>query len=109
VRFSPTSVWDETNPWNTALECVVADDEDVDFDVLFLSGTDWRRVIPEHERPAYPRPIVNLIQHVLHGEGRRAEVARLGNGGLLRLGDRPLLDAGRLVVLPEALHGNLEG
>src|SRR6185503_10470601 len=34
VRFSADSVWDETNPWNTALECVVADDEDVDFDVL---------------------------------------------------------------------------
>jgi hypothetical protein len=48
-------------------ECVVEEDEDVDFDVLFLSGTDWRRVIPEHERPEYGRPIVNLVQHVRHG------------------------------------------
>jgi glycosyltransferase involved in cell wall biosynthesis len=68
VRFSPTSVWDETNPWRNARECVVAADADVDFDVVFLSGVDWRRVIPECERPEYARPVVNLIQHVRHAD-----------------------------------------
>ena len=68
MRFSPTSVWDETNPWRNARECVVDDDADVDFDVVFLSGVDWRHVIPEHERPAYARPVVNLIQHVRHAD-----------------------------------------
>jgi glycosyltransferase involved in cell wall biosynthesis len=68
VRFSSTSVWDATNPWRDARECVVGEDADVDFDVVFLSGTDWRRVIPEHERPAYSRPIINLIQHVRHAD-----------------------------------------
>jgi glycosyltransferase involved in cell wall biosynthesis len=68
VRFSPTSVWDETNPWRNARDCVVDEDAAVDFDVVFLSGTDWRRVIPEHERPEYSRPILNLIQHVRHAD-----------------------------------------
>jgi hypothetical protein len=66
VRFSPESVWDATNPWNDARDCVLADGEQVDFDVVFVSGTDWRRVIPEAERPAYSRPVINLIQHVRH-------------------------------------------
>jgi glycosyltransferase involved in cell wall biosynthesis len=66
VRFSPESVWDATNPWTEARECVLADHEEVDFDVVFVSGTDWRRVIPEDERPAYSRPVINLVQHVRH-------------------------------------------
>ena len=66
VRFSPESVWDRTNPWNAAKECVIGEDEEVDFDVVFLSGTDWRRVIPEAQRPRYPKPVINLIQHVKH-------------------------------------------
>ena len=41
-------------------------DEEVDFDVLFLSGTDWRRVIAEEQRPRYSKPVINLIQHVRH-------------------------------------------
>ena len=68
MRFSATSVWDETNPWRNARECMVDEDADVEFDVVFLSGTDWRRVIPEHERPEYARPVVNLIQHVRHAD-----------------------------------------
>jgi len=66
VRFSADSVWDATNPWHGARECVVGPDEEVDFDVLFLSGTDWRRVIPEEQRPRYSKPVINLIQHVRH-------------------------------------------
>jgi glycosyltransferase involved in cell wall biosynthesis len=80
VRFSPESVWDSSNPWNAAKECVVGPDEDVDFDVVFVSGTDWRRVIPEHERPRYSKPVVNLIQHVRHG----CENDPLGRQMLLR-------------------------
>jgi glycosyltransferase involved in cell wall biosynthesis len=66
VRFSPESVWDATNPWNAALEHVLDGDEPVDFDVLFLSGVDWRGMIPIGERDEYRRPIVNLVQHVWH-------------------------------------------
>jgi glycosyltransferase involved in cell wall biosynthesis len=80
VRFSAESVWDSTNPWKQARECVLAPGEDFDADVVFLSGTDWRRVIPEHERPRYSKPVVNLIQHVRHG----CENDPLGRHMLLR-------------------------
>jgi hypothetical protein len=80
VRFSPESVWDATNPWNGARDGVVGADEEVDFDVLFLSGTDWRRVIPEKQRPRYSKPVINLIQHVRHAD----EDDPLGRHMLLR-------------------------
>jgi glycosyltransferase involved in cell wall biosynthesis len=38
----------------------------VDFDVLFLSGIDWRAMIPIEERDEYRRPIINIVQHVWH-------------------------------------------
>jgi glycosyltransferase involved in cell wall biosynthesis len=66
VRFSPESVWDATNPWNAARDHVLGEGEEVDFDVLFLSGVDWRRMIPRAERDEYRRPIINLVQHVWH-------------------------------------------
>jgi glycosyltransferase involved in cell wall biosynthesis len=66
VRFTPGSTWDATNPWNAAREHVLGSDEEVDFDVLFLSGVDWRGMIPREERDEYRRPIINLVQHVWH-------------------------------------------
>jgi hypothetical protein len=66
VRFSPESVWDESNPWNAAREHVLGPDEEADFDVLFLSGVDWRAMIPIEERDEYRRPIINIVQHVWH-------------------------------------------
>jgi hypothetical protein len=66
VRFTPDSTWDPTNPWNTARDSVLGEGEEVDFDVLFLSGVDWRGMIPREERDEYRRPIINLVQHVWH-------------------------------------------
>jgi len=66
VRFTADSAWDATNPWTAAREHVISEDDDVDFDVLFLSGIDWRGMIPIPERDEYRRPIINLIQHVWH-------------------------------------------
>jgi hypothetical protein len=66
VRFTEDSTWDATNPWNAAREHVLGGDEEVDFDVLFLSGIDWRGMIPIEERDEYRRPIINLVQHVWH-------------------------------------------
>ncbi len=78
MRFSDESVWNATNPWNHARECVVG--EDAEFDILFLSGTDWRHVIPEDQRPRYSKPVLNLVQHVRHG----CERDPLGRHMLLR-------------------------
>lgn len=66
VRFTADSAWDATNPWTAAREHVISEDDDVDFDVLFLSGVDWRGMIPIPERDEYRRPIINLVQHVWH-------------------------------------------
>jgi len=66
VRFSADAVWDSSNPWNDARENVIGADEDVDFDVLFLSGIDWRAMIPIGQRDEYRRPIINIVQHVWH-------------------------------------------
>jgi hypothetical protein len=66
VRFTPESTWDATNPWNAAREHVLDMEEEVDFDVLFLSGVDWRGMVPIEERPEYRRPVINLVQHVWH-------------------------------------------
>ena len=66
VRFTADSTWDPTNPWTAAREHVIGEDEDVDFDVLFLSGIDWRGMIPIEQRDEYRRPIINLVQHVWH-------------------------------------------
>ena len=66
VRFTADSTWDATNPWNAARDHVISEDDVVDFDVLFLSGIDWRGMIPIEERAEYRRPIINLVQHVWH-------------------------------------------
>ena len=66
MRFTADSAWGPTNPWTAAREHVIGEDDDVDFDVLFLSGIDWRGMIPIEERAEYPRPIINLVQHVWH-------------------------------------------
>jgi glycosyltransferase involved in cell wall biosynthesis len=66
VRFTADSAWDATNPWNAARDHVISEDDVVDFDVLFLSGIDWRGMIPIEQRAEYRRPIINLIQHVWH-------------------------------------------
>lgn len=59
-------MWDASNPWNDMREDVIGPDQEVDFDVLFLSGVDWRATIPIEERDEYRRPIINIVQHVWH-------------------------------------------
>jgi glycosyltransferase involved in cell wall biosynthesis len=66
VQFSVDSVWDASNPWNSDREDVIGPGEDVDFDVLFLSGIDWRAMIPIEQRDEYRRPIINIVQHIWH-------------------------------------------
>lgn len=67
VRFTPSSSWDETNPWRACRERVVEGGSTRDADVHFLAGLDWRSLGPrERRRPR--RPVVNLVQHVRHAE-----------------------------------------
>ncbi len=63
IRFYADSVWDATNPWFGLREYVLAPEDDVRPDVLFLAGPDWRWLSPE-ERARSPLPIINLVQYL---------------------------------------------
>jgi hypothetical protein len=63
VAFSPTSRWDETNPWSAMPETRM-DWDPARADLLFLGGTDWR-ALKDH---TFEKPIINLIQHPRHAE-----------------------------------------
>src|SRR5262245_35348802 len=56
---------DETNPWTSVPDLVLAGSESVEPDIWFLSGMDWRQIDPP-ERPDSPVPVINLIQHPTH-------------------------------------------
>lgn len=65
--FSPESKWDDSNPWLGRRAEVLCPWEPDQADALFLGGFDWR-MIPAGERDHYRKPIINLIQHVQHGD-----------------------------------------
>jgi hypothetical protein len=44
VRFSADSVWDERNPWRDMRSDVIGPDTPANPDILFIGGTDWRRL-----------------------------------------------------------------
>ncbi len=66
ITFSSRSVWDSTNPWVKRKDAVVEWNPEA-ADLLFLGGLDWR-VLPASQRKAFPKPIINLIQHPRHAE-----------------------------------------
>ncbi len=67
IRFTEESVWGSANPWSAAPEHVVPSGDEIDQDVLFLSGVDWQQ-IDRAWWPEAPVPVINLIQHVWHAD-----------------------------------------
>jgi hypothetical protein len=67
IRFTEESAWGPANPWSAAPEHVVRSEDDIDADVLFLSGVDWN-MIDRAWWPESPKPVINLIQHVWHAD-----------------------------------------
>jgi glycosyltransferase involved in cell wall biosynthesis len=67
IYFSPSSKWDESNPWFARRAEVLPDWNPGAADALFFGAWDWQ-MLPAAERDHYPRPIINLIQHVHHGD-----------------------------------------
>jgi hypothetical protein len=57
------------NPWSAVPEAVVGRFSRVRPAAYFVAGTDWRELPPRRRRQA-PLPVVNLIQHVRHGNER---------------------------------------
>lgn len=78
IYFSPESVWDGGNPWLPRRAEVVPVWKPAEADALFLGGHDWR-MIPPAERDHYPKPILNLIQHVHHADPAHPLSAFLGH------------------------------
>jgi len=68
IAFSRESRWDSTNPWFGSTSYITIWEPEK-ADVLFFAGTDWR-VLPVSERENFRNPVINLLQHVRHGEGR---------------------------------------
>jgi glycosyltransferase involved in cell wall biosynthesis len=67
IFFEPDSVWDATNPWAGARGAVEPRWDPEAADALFLAGIDWESLPPER-RGDWPRPVINLIQHVRHAD-----------------------------------------
>jgi glycosyltransferase involved in cell wall biosynthesis len=70
IRFSEDSLWDETNPWWHSPELLVGPAEELDPDVLFLAGMDWRS-LPDPQNASAEIPIINLVQdfRAVRGDG----------------------------------------
>ena len=66
IAFTTESKWDNTNPWFPVAR-QQAPWEPHKADILFLAGLDWRG-LPEEDRPDFPKPIINLIQHPRHAD-----------------------------------------
>jgi hypothetical protein len=67
IRFSDSSVWDESNPWSSVRNLVIGQSDAIKPDALFIAGLDWRMISPD-ERPASRAPVINFIQHVRHSD-----------------------------------------
>ena len=66
IRFTPESLWDESNPW-WPLRDELDSWRSITPDVLFLEGTDWD-AIDAGARARCPYPVLNLIQGVRHAD-----------------------------------------
>lgn len=64
--YTPESVWDFTNPWRRTAPHRLLSQPLSEPDVIFLDGLDWQAIAPQ-KRDDSQTPIINLIQHVRHG------------------------------------------
>lgn len=69
--YTPESVWDFTNPWRRTAPHRILSQPLSQPDLIFLDGLDWRAIAPR-ERENSPVPIINLIQHVRHGDSQNS-------------------------------------
>ena len=67
IAFSERTLWDATNPWSQLRSDAPVLTTPPRPDVLFIAGLDWLRLTPA-DRPRSRIPIINLIQHVRHGD-----------------------------------------
>ncbi len=75
IHFTEQSVRDASNPRKQLAAHEDASWQPERYDVLFLAGLDWQHVTREQDSPS--RPVLNLIQHVRHGDSGDARYAFL--------------------------------
>jgi hypothetical protein len=78
IYFSPDTRWDSANPWLDQRARALSEWVPHEADLLFLGGHDWLQ-LPEPARRHFPRPVINLIQHVQHGDSAHPLAAYLPN------------------------------
>ncbi len=66
VYLTPQSLRHADNPWMAMPERIEPEWRPQTADVLFLAGMDWRAL--RQRAPGADRPVVNLVQHVRHGD-----------------------------------------
>ena len=66
ISFTDDSIWNETNPWYPKYQDTHVPYLPDDYDQAFLAGTDWQRYL--RSSASREKPVVNLIQHVRHGD-----------------------------------------
>ena len=67
IYFSKKSLWDETNPWRDASNCVTGKWKPEEASALFVAGMDWLSL----SRGMWHKskvPVINLVQHVRHAD-----------------------------------------
>ena len=67
IAFSPRTRWDEGNPWSALRAQGAEVVRPARPDVLFVAGLDWLSLAPA-DRPRSAIPVINLLQHVRHGD-----------------------------------------
>jgi hypothetical protein len=65
------------NPWSARPDAVIGRRTRIDAQATFVAGQDWNQV-PRRRRLHPDRPVINLIQHVRHGNERDRRRAFLG-------------------------------
>lgn len=67
IAFSADTIWNDNNPWFPIRDQVLSSWDAKGGDALFLAGMDWS-IMSEAQRCSPPKPVINLIQHVRHGD-----------------------------------------
>ena len=66
ISFTDDSLWNQTNPWHPRYRDTNTPYLPSNYDQAFLAGTDWQRYLRSGN--SREQPVVNLIQHVRHGD-----------------------------------------
>ena len=66
IYFTPSSTWNETNPWKELQENPLKSIHGINPNALFIAGLDWEILDQLSPNLNDSLPIINFIQHVRH-------------------------------------------